>query len=76
MGQLSSLLLLSVFNFSASCTKAFGNNASSVTYDLLKSKIVSLNINYEDLSYTCTSEDPKMEIIDLIGSIGGTLGIF
>jgi hypothetical protein len=55
--------------------KHFNNNASALTYELLKSKILSVNINYEDLSFTRITEDPKMEIMDLIGSTGGTLGI-
>lgn len=42
----------------------------------LKKKFVSLNVYYDDLSYTQIDESPKTEMVDLISNIGGTLGLF
>ena len=35
-----------------------------------------VNIFYESLSYVLTTESPKMDIISLLASIGGNLGLF
>ena len=42
---------------------------------ILKS-IVKLNIFYNSLSYTSSIESPQMDIISLVASIGGNLGLF
>ena len=42
---------------------------------ILKS-IVKLNIFYNSLSYTSSTEAPQMDIVSLIASIGGNLGLF
>jgi hypothetical protein len=39
----------------------------------LESKLVSLNIFYDELGYTKIEESPKMSLIDLIAGMGGTL---
>ena len=38
--------------------------------------IASVKIFYESLSYTLTNESPKMDLVSLLGSIGGNLGLF
>ena len=43
---------------------------------LLKSSIVSLKIYFEDLSVTLIEESPKTELVDLVASLGGNLGLF
>lgn len=47
-----------------------------MTYDNVKQSMVSLNINYADMSYVYIEQSAKMEIIDLISGIGGVLGLF
>jgi hypothetical protein len=37
---------------------------------------VSIYVFYEDLKYTLISQQPKMQFIDLISNIGGSLGLF
>jgi hypothetical protein len=46
------------------------------TFEDLKSKIVSLRIYFSELSYTLISENEKMNIVDLLSNIGGTMGLF
>jgi hypothetical protein len=53
----------------------FNQSAANITYDLVKSSILRLNIYYESLSYTQIEETEKFELFDLIGGIGGTLVI-
>jgi len=38
--------------------------------------VVKLNIFYDTLSYTSFEESPQMDIVSLLGSIGGNLGLF
>jgi hypothetical protein len=42
----------------------------------LAQSIVSVNIFYDRLSYTSTTETPQMDGASLFGSIGGNLGLF
>ena len=37
---------------------------------------IRLNIFYDSLSYTLTTESPQMDWVTLLGSIGGNLGLF
>ena len=55
-----------------SIQKKFANQ--TVTQDMLKTSILNVNIYYEDNSYTVIEEQPNMSIVDLVGSLGGTLG--
>jgi hypothetical protein len=47
-----------------------------VTFDKLKESLLALDINYAELKYTYISESASKTIIDLIASIGGTIGLF
>ena len=47
-----------------------------IDWQTAKSSIVSLNIFYETLAYTMLTESPQMDIVTLIASIGGNLGLF
>ena len=38
--------------------------------------VVKVNIFYESMSYELSSESPKMDIVSLLASIGGNLGLF
>ena len=42
----------------------------------LKSAILHLQINFDRLEFEQITEIPKVNLIDLISSIGGTLGLF
>lgn len=54
----------------------FGGNKSAITYDALKRQIVAVNVFYSDLSYNKYTELEKMNVVDLVSNIGGTLGLF
>ena len=38
--------------------------------------IVSINIFYDSLSYTLSTESPQMDLVSLLANIGGNLGLF
>lgn len=38
--------------------------------------IVTFYVYYEDTTYSSISEIPKMELVDLVSSMGGLLGLF
>ena len=52
----------------------FPNN--SISYNQIKRSVVSMNVYYNELSYTLISQQPKMQLFDLISNIGGLLGLF
>lgn len=54
----------------------YSSNLSQLTYESLKRNILQINVYYGDLGYERYEEISKMSWIDLISSIGGTLGLF
>ncbi len=48
----------------------------SLTYDLVKQSVLSLNVYYADLSYMEYSQRAKTTLIDLVSNIGGIAGVF
>lgn len=62
----------------------FGNNSviavkyfnGSFSYEQIKKSVVSVNVFYDELSYTLFSQQPKMQLFDLVSNIGGLLGLF
>ena len=46
------------------------------TYSEVKKSFFSISIYFSDLKYTTITEQPKTEIINLVSSIGGYLGLF
>jgi hypothetical protein len=54
----------------------YNNDTSKITLESLKTKILAVNIYYEEMSYTYISQSPKMQLEDLISNFGGTLGLF
>ena len=38
--------------------------------------VVSFNVFYDSLSYTISTESPKMDLVSLLASIGGNMGLF
>jgi len=55
-------------------TSKFQNE--TLTYDLIKESVLSLNVYYDKLAYTQISKDAKLESVDLASNIGGLLGLF
>jgi hypothetical protein len=43
---------------------------------VVSQSIVKLNIFYDSLSYTSSTESPQMDIVSLIANIGGNMGLF
>ena len=43
---------------------------------VLSKKTLKLNVYYDDLSYTSIEEQEKMNLIDMVANVGGTLGLF
>ena len=42
----------------------------------VEKSVVSVNVFYESLSYTLSTESPQMDMVSLIASIGGNLSLF
>ena len=47
-----------------------------LTYDLIKQSVLALNVFYDNLAYTEITQQPKMQIFDIISNVGGLLGLF
>lgn len=52
------------------------NNRTDVSIDELKRNILAFSVFYSDLNYESLMDTKKMEYVDLIAGIGGTLGLF
>lgn len=52
------------------------DNRQDVTVDELRANILSLAVYYNSLSYLSFTEIVKIEMVDLVAGIGGTLGLF
>lgn len=46
------------------------------TYEQIKSSVLSVNVYYDQLGYTVTSQQAKTNLFDVISNIGGLLGLF
>ena len=46
------------------------------TYEEVNKHLAVLYVYYKDLKYTFISQQPKVELFDLISNIGGILGLF
>lgn len=49
---------------------------SNLTINDVRSRMLAVNVHYASLAYQSFSESPKTEVVDLVSSIGGTLGLF
>jgi hypothetical protein len=56
--------------------KQYNYNTSAMTLESIRANVLGVSVYYSSLSYTKISEDAKMEMPDLIGACGGTLGRF
>ena len=54
----------------------YANFTENLTYENVRKSAVGVFIYYSDLKYTLIKENKKMILVDLISSIGGTLGLF
>lgn len=54
----------------------YANFTANLTYENVRKSAVGVFIYYSDLKYTLIKENKKMILVDLISSIGGTLGLF
>lgn len=52
------------------------NNRSNMTLEELRANLLAINIFYSELSYRKFYEIKKMDVIDLVSNVGGTLGLF
>lgn len=51
-------------------------NRTNLTLQDLKDNMIYLSVFYQELNYRTFYEVSKMEIIDLVSNVGGTLGLF
>ena len=51
-------------------------NRSIQDENVMSKSVVKLNIYYDTLSYTNSEESPQWDIVTLVASIGGNLGLF
>lgn len=59
-----------------SAIRARFNNRTNVTLEELRRNILAINVYYATMSYQSISESEKMNYVDLISTVGGTLGLF
>jgi hypothetical protein len=64
-----------VFNANNSVIKNKYFNGS-FNYEQIKNSVLSINVYYDELGYTLISQQPKMQLFDLVSNIGGLLGLF
>ena len=67
-------LLADYINQNARLSSDFLNK--TIDSETASKSVVSVNIFYESLSYKITTESPKMDLVSLLASIGGNLGLF
>lgn len=48
----------------------------NITHEIVKQNFLAVAIYYDELKYTILEESAQTELVDLIGGIGGTLGLF
>jgi len=65
--------ILSAGNISPDNKDLFSNFE---TYENVSKTFFSINVYYDDLKYTLISQQPKIELFDLISNLGGILGLF
>lgn len=64
------------FKWAFQLKKTANSSASFDSLELARTSLVSLSIYYDDIRYTSITESPSITFVDLIASIGGTLGLF
>ncbi len=69
-------VFLEVLNRNINLVKDFSNDDKKLNSDRAKESVVRINIFYDSLSYTLSTESPKMDVVSLLSNIGGNLGLF
>jgi len=72
--QLSGDIYKDIINEKKSLRKDF--ETTSLTDEKARRSFAILNVYYDSLTYTELTESPQMDIIALLASIGGNLGLF
>ncbi|CAF1113979.1 unnamed protein product [Brachionus calyciflorus] len=49
---------------------------TTITYEKFKESLLLVNVFYKDLSYTLLEEIPSKHLSDILGEIGGQIGLF
>jgi hypothetical protein len=55
-------------------TQLFGTE--NITYEMFKQSVAGVNIFFDELYILEMSESPKMTVFELMGSLGGTMGLY
>ena len=72
--QLNGNPYISLIKKSPSLSSDFINRRLDATQ--AEKSIVKVNIFYESLSYTLSTESPQMDMVSLLANIGGNMGLF
>ena len=51
-------------------------NTTPINSDTASNKFVQLNVYYDSLTYSVSTDTPSMDIVAFLANIGGTLGLF
>ena len=54
----------------------FAGDNKTLDLTRVRDSFVSVNVFYDKLSYTLTTESPQMDVVSLLSSIGANLGLF
>ena len=74
LNELSGNTYLDIINEKKSLRKDY--ETTSLSAEKARKSFTMLNIYYDSLTYTEMTESPQMDIIALLASIGGNLGLF
>jgi hypothetical protein len=69
-------ILMDVLSRRINLVKDFSIDEKKLNSDRAKESVVRVNIFYDSLSYTMSTESPKMDVVSLLSNIGGNLGLF
>jgi hypothetical protein len=66
-----------MFEYIVKGTPEFASDfKSAITTETASNKFVQLNLYYDSLTFTTSSDTPSMDIVAFLGNVGGTLGLF
>ena len=51
-------------------------NEAEISSEIARQSFIAVSVYYDSLSFTVSSESPKMDWVGLLASIGGNLGLF
>jgi len=66
-----------MFEYIVEKTPEFASDfISPITTETASNKFVQLNLYYDSLTFTTSSDTPSMDVVAFLGNVGGTLGLF